>query len=153
MKSAVQTRTMVNTGYLASTAVMGLLVVGVVVFMLRARRWEHYTPTVAYQDIDAGSGTPAAGVSRLAGEESTWTVAYVLLVVGFMLGAMVYASGAITGMAMMGALGAIIALYLVAGVYFAMVEHGRTSAEAVAGSAVTTGFLFVLAITLLLVTS
>ena len=30
---------------------------------------------------------------------------------------MVYASGAITGMAMMGALGAIIALYLVAGVY------------------------------------
>jgi len=152
MKSAVQTRTMVNTGYLASTAVMGLLAVGVVVFMLRARRWEHYTPQVAY-DMDGGSGAPATGLARLAGQESTWTVAYVVLVLGFLLGAMVYASGAITGMAMMGALGAIIALYLVAGVYIAMVEHGRTSAEAVAGSAVTTGFLFVLVITLLLVTS
>ena len=153
MKSGVQTRTMVNTGYLASTAVMGLLVVGVVVFMLRARRWEHYTPDVAYQNVDAGGSSPATGLSRLAGEESTWTVAYVVLVLGFMLGAMVYASGAITGMAMMGALGAIIALYLVAGIYFAMVEHGRPSAQAVAGSAVATGMLSVVAITLLLVTS
>ena len=32
---------MVNTAYLASTLVMGLLVVGVVVLMLRVRRWQH----------------------------------------------------------------------------------------------------------------
>ncbi|MFB6138978.1 MAG: hypothetical protein ABEJ26_00925 [Halosimplex sp.] len=143
---------MVNTGYLTSTLVMGVLIVGIVALVLRVRRWEHYTPRVVYRQIEAG-GTGPGGLADLAGRTSTWTAAYILLVLGFMFGAMVYASGAISGMAMIGAVGAIVALYLVAGVYFAMREHGRPSAQAVAGSAVATGMLFVLAITVVLVTS
>lgn len=142
---------MVNTAYLATTGVMAALAVGVVVLVLRARRWEQYTPRFVPRGV--GGGVPTSGLSRLAGQTGTWTAAYILLVLGFMLGAMVYASGAVSGMAMLGALGGIIALYLVAGVYVAMVEHGRPSAQAAAGSAVATGMLFVLAITVLLVMS
>ena len=144
---------MVNTAYLASTLVMGLLVVGVVVLMLRVRRWQHYTPRVAYDDIDAGGSRPATGLARVAGQTNTWTVAYILLTVGFLLGAVVYSSGAVTGMTMLAALAALVAVYLVAGIYFAMREHGRPSAQAAAGSAVATGMLSVLAITVTLLVS
>ena len=137
---------MVNTAYLASTLVMGLLGVGVVALMLRVRRWQHYTPRVAYDDIDAG-GRPTTGLARMAGQTNTWTAAYILLVLGFLLGAVVYSSGAVTGTAMLAALAALVAVYLVAGIYFAMREHGRPSAQAAAGSAVATGMLSVLAIT------
>ncbi|WP_123536272.1 hypothetical protein [Halosimplex salinum] len=144
---------MVNTAYLASTVVMGLLGVGVFVLAQRLRGWEHYTPRVAYGDIDAGHGRPATGLAGVAGRTSTWTAAYIVLVLGFLLGATVYASGAITGPSMIAALGALVAVYLVGGIYFAMREHGRPSAQAAAGSAVATGMLFVVAITVLLVVS
>ena len=144
---------MVNTAYLASTLVMGLLVVGVVVLMLRVRRWQQYTPRVAYDDIDAGGSRPATGLARVAGQTNTWTVAYILLTVGFLLGAVVYSSGAVTEMTMLAALAALVAVYLVAGIYFAMREHGRPSAQAAAGSAVATGMLSVLAITVTLLVS
>ena len=143
---------MVNTAYLASTLVMGLLGVGVVVLMLRVRRWQHYTPRVAYDDIDAG-GRPTTGLARMAGQTNTWTVAYTLLVLGFLLGAVVYSSGAVTGMTMIAAVGGLIAVYLVGGIYFAMREHGRPSAQAAAGSAVATGMQSVLAITVTLLVS
>ena len=144
---------MVNTAYLASTLVMGLLGVGVVVLVLRVRRWQQYTPRVAYDDIDAGGGRPTTGLARMAGQTNTWTVAYVLLVLGFLLGAVVYSSGAVTGMTMIAAVGGLIAVYLVGGIYFAMREHGRPSAQAAAGSAVATGMLSVLAITVTLLVS
>jgi cbb3-type cytochrome oxidase subunit 3 len=142
---------MVNTGYLASTALMGLLGVGVVVLVLRSRRWRHYVPRVAREVADGER--PASGLVGLAGRTSTWTAAYVVLVLGFMFGAMAYASGAVTGLAVIGAVVALVAGFLVAGVYFAMRENGRPSAQAAAGSAVATGMLAVVAITVVLVTT
>jgi len=142
---------MVNTGYLASTVLMGLLGVGVVVFVLRSRRWRHYVPRVA-GGVAAGE-RPASGLAALAGRTSTWTVAYVALVLGFMFGAMAYASGAVTGPAVIGGVVALVASFLVAGVYVSMRDNGRPSAQAAAGSAVATGLLAVVAITVVLVTT
>ncbi|WP_436923192.1 hypothetical protein [Halosimplex amylolyticum] len=149
----MQTRTMVNTAYLASTVVTALLGVGVVALALRSRRWHHYVPLAAYREVGADGSRPTSGLAQIAGRTSTWTALYVVLVLGFMIAPMVYASGAITGPAVIGAVGALVALYLVGGVYVALREHGRPSAQAAAGSAVATGMLFVLAITVLLVMS
>ncbi|QLH81497.1 hypothetical protein [Halosimplex pelagicum] len=142
---------MVNTTYLASTVLMGLLGVGVVLFVLRSRQWRHYVPRVA-AEVAAGE-RPASGLSEFAGRTSTWTAGYVVLVLGFMFGAMAYAGGAITGPAVIGAVVALVAAFLVAGVYFAMRDNGRPSAQAAAGSAVATGLLAVVAITVVLVTT
>jgi cbb3-type cytochrome oxidase subunit 3 len=142
---------MANTTYLASTVLMGLLGVGVVLFVLRSRPWRHYVPQAAYE-VAAGE-RPASGLADLAGRTSTWTAAYIALVLGFMFGAMAYASGAITGPVVIGAVVALVAGFLVAGVYVAMRDNGRPSAQAAAGSAVATGMLAVLAITVVLVTT
>jgi hypothetical protein len=142
---------MVNATYLTSAVLTALLAAGVVALVLRGRRWERYTPRVA--DRELGGGSPATGLARVAGGTNTWTAAYIVLVVGFLLGAMVYSSGAVSGGAMIAAVVAIVSLYLVAGVYVAMVENGRPSAQAAAGSALATGLLLVLAITVVLVTA
>lgn len=144
---------MVSTAYLLSTVVMAVVGAGALALALRTRRWHRYAPRLASRDVEAGGNAQGRGVSRLARSPDTWAVAYILLVLGFMMGAVVYASGAITGMGMIGALGAILAVYLVVGVYVAMRENGRPSAQAAAGSAVATGMLFVVAVTILLVTS
>jgi cbb3-type cytochrome oxidase subunit 3 len=141
---------MADPAYLAGTLVMGLLGVGVVVLVLRGRRWHHYAPTAAY-GMDAGDGRPTSGLSRVANKTSTWTAAYALLVLGFLAGAIITLSGSISGPALIVALVAAIVLYLVGGVYLAMRGNGRPSAQAAAGSAVTLGLLFVLAISAKLV--
>lgn len=138
---------MADLAYLASTLVMGLLGVGVVMMVVRGRKWHHYVPQTAY-GMDAGEGRPVSGLSRLARETSTWTAAYILLVVGVIGGAVVTLSGAVSGSAMIAVLGVGVAVYLVGGVYFAMRGNGRPSAQAAAGSAVMLGFLFILAISL-----
>jgi hypothetical protein len=142
---------MANTTYIASTVLMGLLGVGIGLFVLRSRRWRRYVPRVA-AEVAAGE-RPASGLAGLAGRTSTWTVAYVALVLGFMFGAMAYAGGAITGPVVIGAVVALVAAFLVAGVYLAMRDNGRPSAQAAAGSAVATGMLAVVAITVVLVTT
>jgi len=137
-------------GYLASTLVMGLLAIGVVVLVVRARRWRHYTPTAAYS-MDAGGGLPKSGLARVAGATSTWTAAYVLLVLGVLAGAIVALSGVVSETGVIVGLVVGVVVYLVGGVYLAMRGNGRPSAQAAAGSAVTLGLLFVLGIAVKLV--
>lgn len=137
---------MANVAYLASTLVMGALGVGVVVLVLRGRRWHHYVPSVAY-GLDAGGAAPGSVLSRVAGSTNTWTLVYLVTVLGFLGGALVTLSGAVNEMALIAGLVAVIVVYIVAGVYIAMRGNGRPSSQAAAGSAVTLGFLFVAAIT------
>ncbi|WP_459194478.1 hypothetical protein [Halosimplex sp. J119] len=147
----MQTRTMVDTAYLVISLVTALLGMGVVVLSLRSRPWHHYAPRLSYRELAAGG--PTSGAAQIAGRTSTWTAAYVVLVLGFLAGAMAYAGGAITGPAVIGAVVALVASFLVVGVYVALREHGRPSAQAAAGSAAATGMLVVLTITVVLVTS
>jgi cbb3-type cytochrome oxidase subunit 3 len=151
VKTTVQNVAMADTAYLASTVVMGLLGVGVVVLALRVRQWRQYVPAVASGDLAAGDGRPTSGLARLAGTTGTWTVLYVVTVLAFLGGVMVYSSGAASGTVVIGGLGVLIALYMVAGVYFALREHGRPYSQATAGSAVTLGALAIAAIVLKLV--
>ncbi len=74
-----------TTAYLASTGVMGLLVVGVLLWLGRARGWYQYSPAVS-----SGGWSPGVRrentLARLAGNTSAWVVAFTLLVVGFVVG-------------------------------------------------------------------
>ena len=136
---------MADTAFLTSTLVMGLLAVGVVVLVVRGRRWRHYTPRAAYA-MDAGGGRPRSRLSRIAGATSTWTIAYFLLVLGVLVGALVTLTGIVSESGLIVGFVAALVVYLVGGVYLAMRGNGRPSAQAAAASAVTLGFLFVLAI-------
>ena len=133
---------MANAAYLASTLVMALLGVGVVVLVLRGRRWEHYRPRAAYA-LDAGGGRPRSALSRVAGSTGAWTLGFVLLVGGFLAAVLVTVSGAISGTGVIAGLMAAIMVYLVGGVYLALRGNGRPTAQAVAGSAVMLGLLSV----------
>jgi len=144
---------MAESIYLASTLIMGLLIVGVVALALRARRWEHYTPQVAYGDLNAGGGRPRSAIGRVVATPSVWTATYILLAVVFLGGVIVAAGGGVSmaGPAVMGALGAVLAGYVIGGVYVALRQHGRPTAQAVGGAAVALGGLFLIGLTLQLV--
>jgi len=136
---------MANAAYLASTLVMALLGVGVVVLVLRGRRWEHYSPQAAYA-LDAGGGRPRSALSRVAGSTGTWTLGFFLIVGGFLAAVLVTVSGAIGGTGVVAGLVTAVVVYLVGGVYLALRGNGRPTSQAVAGSAITLGLLAVAAI-------
>jgi hypothetical protein len=147
---------MADVTYLASALVMGVSLLGVVFLAARVRRWQNYAPSVAYGDMDAGPGGRQTAFSKFVNAPRTWVAAFVVLALGFMAGTMVYISGlasGIAGTALIGALGAAVVVYLVGGVYYAMRERGRPSAQAAATSAITLGSLFALVILLKLVTA
>ncbi|MFB6088114.1 MAG: hypothetical protein ABEJ85_06295 [Haloarculaceae archaeon] len=139
--------------YLASTVVMGLLIVGIVVLM-RERPWHRYSPQAAYGQLRAGGDRPTSALHRLAARPGVWTVAFVLLALGLMAGTTVYVSGsgpALSGPVLIAGLAGLVVLYLVGSIYFVLREHGRPTAQAVGASVVTLGVLFVLGIALKLV--
>lgn len=148
-----QNTAMVETGYLASTLLMGLLGLGVLVLVLRARGWYEYTPQVAYGDLRAGREEPGSALSRYARSTNAWTVAYLLLVLGFTAAVLVYLSGAITGLAVVYAVGGIVALYLVVGVYVVVRDSGRPNAQAVAATVFTVALLVLAVISARLIMS
>lgn len=137
---------MAGTAYLVSTALMGLLGAGVVVLVLRGRRWNQYAPQVAYGDLKAGAARPASGAASMLRSTGTWTALYVLFVLGAIAGVVLYSSDALSGTAVFGGLAGIVALYFVVGTYAVMRDNGRPSAQATAGGAIVLGLLAVLAI-------
>jgi len=141
---------MANAAYLASTLLMGLLGVGVVVLVLRGRHWENYRPQAAY-GLQAGGGAPASPLSKVAGATSTWTVAFFVLALGFLGAVIVTASGAIGGTAVIAGLAVAVVAFLVGGVYVALRGNGRSSSVAAAASAMTLGLLFIAIIALNLI--
>lgn len=142
---------MANTAYLASTLIMGLVVVGVVLLMLRVRRWESYRPAAAYDTLRAGEGGPESRLSRLAGDTGVWTLSFLLLAFGLTAGGTVYVSGvgsALAGPALFAAFGVMLTVYLLGGVYLAMRARQRSSAVSFGASAITLGLLFLVAVSI-----
>lgn len=145
---------MANSAYLATMLITAVAVAGVAVLTLRVRRWRQYSPQVSYGGLDGAGGRRESALSRFANAPRAWTAAYLLLALGFLAGATAYAGGAALGIpatAVIGALVVVIVAYLVGGVYLALREHGRPSAQAAAGSAALLGLLVVAAITTRLV--
>jgi hypothetical protein len=140
---------MVNEVYIASTVVMGLLVVGVVALVLRSRRWQQYQPQAAYGQLDAGGSQPQSLFGRFVSTPSVWTVTFFVLALGLLVGATVAVSGTGggSGLGMIAGLGVVLVGYVVGGVYAVLRQHGRPKAQAVAASVVAFGALFLLAVT------
>ena len=90
-----------STAYLASTALMGVLAVAVVVWMMRGRGWYQYRPTES-----TGDWSPALDrtgrLEAMAGRPMTWVVAFAVLVVGFVLGVVAAISGPVESQATAG---------------------------------------------------
>jgi hypothetical protein len=140
-----------TTAYLASTGVMGLLVVGVLLWLGRARGWYQYSPVVSSEGWSPGVRR-ASTLDRLAGNTSAWVVAFTLLVVGFVVGvvALVSApdgSGGLAGPALAAGGGVVLVGYLLFGVYISAKRRGHPSSLAAAESATVAGTLFLVAIT------
>ncbi|MFC7027360.1 hypothetical protein ACFQJ5_06755 [Halomicroarcula sp. GCM10025324] len=143
------------TAYLVSTALMGLLVVGVLLWLGRVRGWYQYSPAASGEGWSPGV-PPKSTVDRLTGSTSAWLVAFALLVVGFLVGVVAFisapaGSGGLAGPAVAVGGGLLLVGYLLFGVYISAKRRGHPSALAAAESATVAGTLFLVAITVRLV--
>lgn len=139
-----------TTAYLASTALMGVLAVGVVAWLVRGHGWYQYNPGAS-----AGSWSPAVDrpgrLSELADRPMAWVAAFAVLVVGLLVGVTASISGpietqAVAGLAVAAAGGALLCGYLLFGVYLSATRRGHPRSLAVAESATVAGVLFLIAV-------
>jgi len=137
--------------FLVSTALMGLLVVGVVGWLAWRRGWHSYAPSprsVALVPADDGRAREA----QLSDDPRVLAVAFAVLVVGAVGGVVAYISSPATQQPMVGTLvalagGGLLAGYLLYGVYAAANQRGHPRSLAVAESATVAGALFLVAVT------
>jgi hypothetical protein len=120
---------MAQLGYLASTLLMGLLVVLIGGAMVRGRDWRKYAPT-------RESESAADALVRLARSPGTWIAVFVLLVFGFGGGIFLILTGAAdaatVGLALAGAFLVVLAGYVFLGTYASARHRGRPTSMAVA---------------------
>ena len=128
----------------ASTVLMGLLLVAVAVAVAYGREWRTYSPF-------GGDDDAFTTISKATASPTTWIVSFLLLVLGFGGTTLLYvtSSGTTQELALV-ALGALIgialAFFLFMGVYRSVRGHGRSTAEAVGAGAWALGLLLVVAI-------
>ena len=139
------------TAYLASTALMGVFVVAVLVWIGRVRGWYRYSPAVTSvgwsPGVDRGNS-----LDRLVTQPVVWILSFFLLVIGFAVGVVASISGpastqSMAGMAVALGGGALLIGYLLYGVYFAAKQRGHPRSLAVAESMTVGGVLFLIAVT------
>lgn len=133
---------MVEVAYVASSVLMGALVVAIVAAVLRLREWNDYSPT--------GEAGGLVSLRGLANSPTVWMVTFLLLLVVFGGATLGYVSGAVPAGAILPVLGAAVLLvvvgYLFIAAYSSARSRGRPTSQAVAEGTALTGFLFVLAI-------
>lgn len=128
----------------ASTVLMGLLLVAVAAAMVYGREWRRYA--TLGDDEDAFTT-----ISKAIASPTTWILSFLLLVLGFGGTTLLYvtSSGATQELALV-ALGALIgvalAFFLFMGVYRSVRGRGRSTAEAVGAGAWALGLLLVVTI-------
>lgn len=132
----------------ASTVLMGLLLVAVAVALAYGRDWRSYP--------FGGDDDAFTTVSKAAASPTIWIVTFFLLVLGFGGTTLLYvtSTGATQELALvvLGALiGIALAFFLFMGVYRSVRSRGRSTAEAVGAGAWALGFALVAVIVLKLV--
>lgn len=133
-----------------STLLTGALVLAVVLVAVRWVDWQGYT-----QDSPEGPGM----VSRAAGNPTVWIVGFLLLLVVFGGGAVVFVAGIGLPESMVSAIGLVLGVatatvvggYLFYGTYASARGRGRPSSVAVAEGSTLVGTMVLLVITLKLV--
>jgi hypothetical protein len=141
-----------TTAYLASTALMGLLVVAVVAWMVRGHGWYQYSPRASTSG--RSSATDREGwFEAYADRPLVWVAGFAVLVVGLLVGVVASISGpietqSIAGLAVAVVGGAGLCGYLLFGVYLSATRRGHPRSLAVAESATVAGVLFLIAVSL-----
>lgn len=144
---------MVEVSYLASTLLMGLLLIAVATALTRRRG-----PVPGNADWEGSSGTSLGGMARNPG---AWTLGFVLLTAGIAVGVLLYVgagplpdkSREIAGLAFAGLLLLVISAFLFLGTYLTATSKGRSSAWGVAEGMIALGLLFIVAIVVNLIIS
>lgn len=133
---------MVEVAYVASSVLMGALVIAIVVAILRLREWNEYSP--------GGEGDGLVSLRGLANSPTVWMVTFLLLLVVFGGTTLGYVSGAIPASAILPVLGGatflVVVGYLFIAAYSSARSRGRPTSQAVAEGTTLTGLVFVLAI-------
>ena len=139
-----------TTTYLASTALMGVLVIAVVAWMVRGRRWYQYSPGASASTRSPVSGRESQS-EALADQPMVWVAAFAVLVVGLLVGVVASISGPVETQATAGLAVAVVGGvglcgYLLFGVYLSATRRGHPRSLAVAESATVAGVLFLIAV-------
>ncbi len=139
---------MVDLANVASTVLMGLLLIGVVVAVIRGRDWYDYSPT-------PGDGDLGEALLALARRPVTWMVTFFVLVAGFGAATVLLVTDASlpggSGLIWAG-FGVVLGGFAFLGAYSAARTRGRPNAQAVAEGAFLVGLLLVAVIAARLVT-
>lgn len=137
------------TAFLVSTALMGVLGAITLAWIGRRRGWYKYSPSVA---IVPARRAEAVRGTDLSDDPRALAAAFAVLVVAAVGGVVAYISGpveqqATVGVAVALGAGAILAGYLLFGVYLSAMQRGHPRSLAVAESATVAGALFLVAVT------
>jgi len=113
--------------YLLSTALMGVLVLGVAVMIARGRAWHEYRP-----ELFRGEGLPS-------GDDPTLLTVGFLLLVLVAIGVTLFAAGGGSVAAFLGVAGLLVVGFLVVGVYATARSNGHAYSLAVGEAIATLG--------------
>jgi hypothetical protein len=138
---------MASLTYLASTALMGGLLLAVVVYLLGAREWYHYTPTPA----GAGSGDVFASTARVVRSPVTWTVSFLVFVFAVAGAGMAFVAGpevefvdpGLMGAVLSGLAAILLVVYLFGGTVYLAKSRGLSDATATALGTALIALLFI----------
>lgn len=137
------------TAFLVSTALMGVIGALMLAWIGRRRGWYEYSPSTA---IVPAERAEAVRQTDLSDDPRALALGFAVLVVAAVGGVVAYISGPVEQQATIGAgvalgAGAILAGYLLYGVYLSAVTRGHPRSLAVAESATVAGALFLVAVT------
>lgn len=137
------------TAFLVSTALMGVLGAVILAWIGRQRGWYDYSPGTAI--VPARRAETVRGTD-LSDDPRALALAFAVLVVAAVGGVVAYISGPVEQQATAGVgvalgAGAILAGYLLYGVYLSAMSRGHPRSLAVAESATVAGALFLVAVT------
>jgi len=155
---------MANTNYVLSTVVMGLLMVGVAVAIVRIANWRQRPAVASAREGPRGSeegdvlGRYGAAIGAATRTPATWYVAFFVLVFGFVGGALALVTsppeiGGVVFLVLGLAFGAVLCGFLVWGIYSSGRYRGLASAQAAMAGAWALGSLLIVAITVKLLVS
>jgi hypothetical protein len=136
------------TVYLASTLLMGVVLVGVAVAVGRLAPGRA-VPTPRREPGEGRVAAVGEAAEGVAGSPAAWVVLFLGLVVAFGAGTVLALQGAAAGVGrlLLGGFTLVLAVYGLSGVYGSLRGLGRPRSEAVAVTAFTVGLLGVLAVT------
>ena len=141
------------SGFLVSTVLMGVVLLGVALFIRGLRQWRHDKPEAESSGFDA--------ISATMGNPRTWIAAYVLMIVLAAGAAWAYIAGdgipqpvADASLIVLGAvLGIAILVFVARGTYDAVRGHGRSASQAAAMGGAATGFVLLALVAVKLITA